>query len=289
MIRNISIIGGDLRIVFLAKMLAKEEYKIKVYGLENSKEIKECKNIIECNSIEDAIENCNIVISAIPFSKDGTTLNAPLCSDEILIARFLEKIENKILIAGNINAEIMEKAKERNIKCVDLMKKEELVIYNTIATAEGAIQIAVEETTKTIFDSNILVLGFGRVGKVVAERFKGLKANVYCEARKEEDIAWIKTYGYNDIHLEKIDNELDKFDIIINTIPVKIINEEQLKNIKKDCIIIDLASNPGGVDYEKAKEYGIKAIHALALPGKVAPYTSAEFIKGILDGILNNT
>ena len=277
MVHNISIIGGDLRIVYLAKMLTKENYKIHVFGLENSKEINEDNDIKKCNSLEEALEKSNIIVSAIPFSKEGIKLNMPLSNNKISVEEFISKAKSKTLIAGNINSNV-----EENMKIIDLMKIEELVVYNTIATAEGTIQIAMEETNKTIYNSNVLVLGFGRVGKTVAERFNEIKANVFCEARKKEDIAWIKTYGYNSIELKELKQSIHKFDIIINTIPAKIINEEELKLIKKDCLIIDLASNPGGIDFEKAKEYGIKIIHALGLPGKVAPYTSAEFIKEII-------
>ena len=51
-------------------------------------------------------------------------------------------------------------------------------------------------------------------------------------------------------------------------------------------MIIDLASNPGGVDNEAAKERGIKSIWALALPGKVSPSTTADIIKDTIYNVL---
>jgi dipicolinate synthase subunit A len=110
----------------------------------------------------------------------------------------------------------------------------------------------------------------------------GIGAKVYCEARKNEDIAWIKAYGYEPIHLNDLDSHLSKFDIIINTIPFQILDNDRLDLLKKDIVIIDLASNPGGVDRKAAKEKNLKLIWALSLPGKVAPVTSAEFIKETL-------
>ena len=108
---------------------------------------------------------------------------------------------------------------------------------------------------------------------------KGIGGNVYCEARKNVDLAWIKAYGYEQVTLKELKEELNKFDIIINTIPALVLKEEEIKYLKKDCLLIDLASNPGGIDKLAAKEQGIKMIWALSLPGKVAPLTSAEFIK----------
>ena len=143
-----------------------------------------------------------------------------------------------------------------------------------------------EETQRTIHGTKILVMGFGRVGKVLANMLKGIGAEVYCEARKNEDLAWIKAYGYNPVHLNDLNENLNKFDIIINTIPFQILDKERLELLKEDVVIIDLASNPGGVDRRVAREKGIKVIWALSLPGKVAPLTSAEFIKEALYHVL---
>ena len=152
-------------------------------------------------------------------------------------------------------------------------------VLNSISTAEGAIQIAMEETNHTLHDSNILILGFGRIGKVLAKMLNAIGANVYCEARKNEDLAWIKTYGYNVVKLSNLNENLKNKDIIINTIPSIILNEEKLKLLDKNSLVIDLASKPGGVDYEKVSNIGVKVIWALALPGKVAPYSAAKAIK----------
>ena len=114
---------------------------------------------------------------------------------------------------------------------------------------------------------------------------KGIGANVYCEARKNVDLAWIKAYGYEPVRLNELDSNLKNFNIVINTIPSIILEEEKLKLLNEDCLIIDLASNPGGVDRNAAKKIGIKTIWALSLPGKVAPLTSAEFIKDTMYNI----
>ena len=168
----------------------------------------------------------------------------------------------------------------------DFLDDEDFAIYNSIPTAEGAIEIAMRETKMTINSSNCLVLGYGRIGKVLAKMLTGIGAKVYCEARKNEDIAWIKAYGYEPIHLNDLDGTLSKFDIIINTIPFQILDENRLDMLKKDVVIIDLASNPGGVDRKAAREKNIKVIWALSLPAKVAPLTSAEFIKETLYHVL---
>ena len=166
------------------------------------------------------------------------------------------------------------------------MKREELAVLNTISTAEGAIEIAIANTNKIIHGSKVLILGFGRIGKVLARKLAGLSAKVTCAARKDEDLAWIKAYGHNEININTLGENLGEFDIIINTVPHLILNKERMQYVKEDCLLIDLASNPGGIDKKEAKERNLKLIWALALPGKVAPVTTAEFIKDTIYNIL---
>lgn len=286
MIQNISIIGGDLRIVKLAELLAKDNFKIKTYAIEEAEELNKIQKIEKCKTLDETIENAEIVIGPIPLSSNNIQINTPFSKKNITLEELAKKIKNKKFIAGNIKKEFYEYNKDNSSEIIDLLEKEELTILNTISTAEGAIQIAMEETIKTLHSSNILILGFGRVGKTLANMLKGIGANVYCEARKNEDLAWIKTYGYEPITLDNLNENLNKFDIIMNTIPSLILKEKEIKYLKKDCLLIDLASSPGGIDIKEAKEKGIKTIWALALPGKVAPLTSAEFIRDTIYNIL---
>lgn len=288
MYKTVSIIGGDLRIVNLIELLAKDDFLVYTYGLENSEDLVENKNIRRCKNISELVNSSEIIIGPVPMTNDSQNLSAPFSEEKIAIEELLNEManKNKMFLAGQLSEKTISMIQERNINYIDLLKREELVVLNTIATAEGAIQITMENTQKTIHGSNILIMGFGRVGKVLAKMLDGIGAKVSCEARKNSDIAWIKAYGYTPLHLSELENELGNYDIIINTIPFQILDENRLRYIKKDCTIVDLSSNPGGVDRRAARELGIKLIWALSLPGKVAPMTSAEFIKETLYHIL---
>lgn len=281
MIDKISVIGGDLRIVKLIEMLAKDGFEIKTYALEK---IKNIKNVKKCNTLEETIENSDIIIGPIPISSDNTHINTPFSDKLLTIDEFSLKITGKKLIAGSIKPELYQLNDNKDIEIIDILNREELAVLNAISTAEGAIQIAMDESIRTIHGSNVLILGYGRIGRVLAKMLEGIGANVYCEARKNIDLAWIKAYGYKPVHENELSKSLSKYDIIMNTIPAMILDEKKLKKVKKECLIIDLASNPGGVDRTVAKKLKLKTIWALTLPGKVAPLTSAEFIK---DAIYN--
>lgn len=283
---NFAIIGGDLRIIKLAEMLAEEGNTIYTYGLEKAEELKDKKNIVFCEKLKQAIENTEIVIGPIPFSSNGKQINSPFSDITISIREFMHMMNAKILIAGSILPEIYDLANDEYVEIIDIMKREELAVLNTISTAEGAIEIAISNTNRIIHGSEVLILGFGRIGKVLAGKMTGLSAKVTCAARKDEDFAWIKAYGHKATNINTLGEGLAQYDIIINTVPHLVLTPERLQYVKDNCLLIDLASNPGGIDKKTAKDRDLKLIWALALPGKVAPVTTAEFIKDTIYNIL---
>ena len=245
---NFAMIGGDLRTIKLAKMLAEEGNTVYTYGLEQAEELKEIKNIVFCEKLTIAIQNTEVVIGPIPFSSNGKEINSPFSEKNISIRELMHVIHAKVLIAGSITPEIYDLANDEYIEIIDLMKREELAVLNTISTAEGAIEIAISHTNKIIHGSKVLILGFGRIGKVLARKMEGLSAEVTCAARKDEDLAWIKAYGYQATNINTLGENLSQYDIIMNTVPHLILTSERLLYVNQECVLIDLASNPGGID-----------------------------------------
>lgn len=278
--KKISIIGGDLRIVNLAKMMAEDGFEVVTYALEKAEELN---GLAKGNTLEETIQKSEYIVTSIPLSKDGKIVNTPYSDAKLTVQELHNHLQGKKLISGKLDESFRN---DSTIECYDILEMEEYAVLNAIATAEGAIQIAMEEYPKTLSGSNILVMGFGRIGKILAKMLQGIGANVYCEARKEPDLAYIKAYGYTPIHLKDLDQHLPKFDIIINNIPVLVLDENRLNQVKKDVLILDLASNPGGVDFEYAKQNNLKTIWALALPGKVAPVSAAQYIRDTIYNIL---
>lgn len=240
-----------------------------------------------CPTVEEAISASKVVIGPIPVTSDRRNLSMPFSNVKLPVDEFISKLSCKAFIAGTISEEQRKVLEEKNVKYVDVLKREEFTVLNTIATAEGTLQIAMEETQRTVHGSKVLVMGFGRIGKVLAKMLDGIGAKVSCEARKNEDISWIKAYGYEPIHLNNLNENLGDFDIIVNTIPFQILDSKRLDLVKKDVVLIDVASNPGGIDRKAAKEKDLKVIWALSLPAKVAPLTSAIYIKETIDHVLN--
>src|SRR5699024_7365838 len=148
---------------------------------------------------------------------------------------------------------------------------EEMQVLNAVPTAEGAIQVAMEEMDITLHGSNAIILGYGRIGRALAKMLQGIGVNVYVEARDVTDLAWIKNNGYYPVPLKKLQCYLSKMDVIFNTVPVVILDQALLNQLQKDSIVIELASKPGGVDLDFAEKSDVNVIQAQGLPGKVAP------------------
>lgn len=287
---NISVIGGDLRTAILAEMYANEKTTIYTYGLEKYfEENLKKSNIVICKNLEEAIWNSEYIISGMPFTKDKINVNALFASSEIKLEElknvFLKQNNKKIFFAGGIPESLCDNI--YNVEFVDLLKIEELTILNAIPTVEGTIKIVIDKRIETIHESNILVCGFGRIGKILCDRFYKLGANIYCVARKDSDLAWIRENRYIPLKYSELQYYANKLEIVINTVPYMVLDKENLNLFNKNTLFIDLASSPGGIDSKYAQEEGFNVITALGIPGKEAPKTAAKYIKEILDNNIN--
>ena len=205
---KIAVIGGDLRTSNLAKMFEEDGNEVSVYGMEKSDEIMEDDKLKKCKTINEAIENADIVIGSVPFAKDNDKMYAIFSDKDIKINDLAKKkYKGKIFIAGGIDQKSYDILSQKYEKVIDVMKREDLVILNTIATAEGTIELAIKNTDKILSGSKVLVLGFGRVGKVVASKFKALDTEVTCAARKPTDLAWMKAFGYECLDINHLGKE----------------------------------------------------------------------------------
>lgn len=279
MARTISVIGGDLRQLTLAELLQNDGFDVFVFGFgENSK-----SDIYKFSKNLDEALNSDILILPMPLSIDKINLNTPFQKEKISLSD-LKSTRASLILGGRIFDEIYELFENKTV--IDYYEREELMIKNSVPTAEGAIELAICETPFTLSHSNILIAGYGRISKVLSRLLKEMGANVSISARKYSDLAWIDVNGYNAIHSKDIEKNISSYDIIFNTVPALLFDENALKKVKKDTLIIDLASKPGGVDFEKAQDLGVRVIWALSLPGKTAPLTSGNIIKETVSNIL---
>lgn len=282
--KKITILCGDQRNLMLAKLLSEDGHKVMLYGFE---EISEDENLIINNDFKSAIEFSNIIIGPVPFIGENEKLYTDNDKYALSIKNVFESLtKDQTLMGGYITEDYKSLGEKYPFKLIDFYERDEMRISNAIPTAEGVIQNAMGHMETTMHGSNIMVLGFGRVGKMLSKMLSGIGANVYTAARSHKDISWIKAYGYKPVLLNEIDKYFDEIDVIFNTIPHVSLDESMLKLLNKNTLIFDNASNPGGVDYEKAKEIGIKTFRLLGVPGETAPITAAQCIKDTVFNII---
>lgn len=284
MFRTVSVIGGDLRQLTIAGMLAADGYDVIIYGFD--RDIK-TDDLTHADTLSAALDS-EIIILPVPVTFDNIKVNMPF-SDEVLALKSLTDGINplSIVFGGRISRSLSSELESRGIMHRDYMKRDELAIRNAVPTAEGAIEIAISETPITLHGSKCLVMGYGKVGKVLARFLDGLGANTYVEARKYADLALIESHGCIPLTMKEAKTRINEFDVIFNTIPALVLTKDVLSGVNPNSLIIDLASKPGGVDFESARELGVKVIWALSLPGKVAPVTAGIIIKDTITNMLS--
>jgi len=263
---NFLFLGGDMRSVYAAQRLG-ERFDCFLYGF-NELDIKQLREITKFKSL----------VLPLPASRDEVNINAPFSKAQIPISIIPQAVEaGGTVYCGKATSEIARICAENNLTLVDYFEREELIIKNAIPTSEGCIEIIFRERGSTIFGAEILLTGFGRVSKVLAKHLLALGAGVTVTARKYSDLAWAEIEGCKVVHLSKIDEALQNFDVIINSVPAVIFGADSMKKFKPGCLLIDLASEAG---FEEMA--GV--IHALSLPGKCAPVTAGQIVA---DTILN--
>ena len=277
-----AIIGGDYRYKLLKDLFENEGYIASIYG-----------NIYteSTDSLDSCILDSKAVICPIPITKNNDTINMSE-NFKITIDELLNSMTNhgvKILTAGVIPDSFIKKSEYMGISSTDLFFFFYVAINNAIPTAEGAIMTAIQESDRVLFRSKILVIGYGRCGKILSNMLKGIGADVSITYRKKSDEAYISAYGCSPVDIRYFERHLSEYDFIFNTAPALILNKENLKRIRKDTVIIDIAQAPGGIDYSYARKLNLKALYCPGLPGRVAPYTAAEILKSaIIDIVLES-
>ncbi|MDD3839258.1 MAG: dipicolinate synthase subunit DpsA [Clostridia bacterium] len=275
---NYLIAGGDDRQLELYKFMLDMGYRVNIVGFDDFKQ----------NNIFEYLKESEIIIFPVPSITNKVFLNSRYSNKTYIFNELLEYINKDSKVFGS---KFNETARlfflTNNIEFYDLTENQEFSILNSIPTAEGVIQIAMEKSNITIHNSRVLILGFGKSGKCITHLFKSMGADVTVEARKSSDLAWIEQYACKGIHLNQLKYALKDKDFIINTIPTMILDEEMLNLVNKETIIIDIASKPGGVDFMAAKRLGITADIYPGLPGKIAPKSSAKIIYKIFSRILS--
>lgn len=276
--RTAAVLGGDMRQVYLARLLLEDGIDAVTWGLERG----DGPNPVPLHQALEA----GLLILPLPVCRAGS-LNLPLTDTALGAEQLWPRLRFDQLLLGGMTGELAPRLMtDFGLTLLDYYNREETQVANAVPTAEGAIQLAMESTEGTIHGSRCLVVGYGRIGKLLAERLEALGASVAVAARSYSDRAWIAARGYEGLATTRLAGELGRFDLIFNTVPALVFDAERLEEMSRDCLLLDLASAPGGVDPAVAKQIGRRVLCAPGLPGKVAPRSAAKAIRDSIYHIL---
>ncbi len=278
------IAGGDLRFVTLAEKLA-ENNRVYAAGFDRSAAMSEKVQTVD--RISELKERADCLVLPLPATSDGTTVRTPYSGKSISLESLVPTVkEGGIVFGGMLTPDVRRIFEDRNITAADYAVREEFAVLNAVATAEGAIQVAMEELPTTLSGRNVLILGAGRIARALIDKLSGFHTRITIAARKCSDLARARSCGCEAVHINDIGSVIGSSEVIFNTVPAVLLDEKLLKKTAPGCLVIDLASKPGGVDFDTAGMLGIKTVWLLSLPGKVAPVTSGEVIAETIGNIL---
>ncbi|MDR2655032.1 MAG: dipicolinate synthase subunit DpsA [Oscillospiraceae bacterium] len=282
-----AVVGGDLRQAAIANALVQKCRRAQVCGMFMEKETElSSAEIYKTNDISQVFPKAAVIIFPLPVSVDGEFISAPFSEKKLPFDCLKYINKDAQVFAGAVSQAFRDTASKYNIKLWDYFEREELAILNAVPTAEGAVEIALRESPRTLFGQSCLITGYGRVAKAVARLLPAFGAKTAVAARSFRDLARAAADGLETVPMGTLANRLPQADIIFNTVPSNILTQSLLEKVPGDCLIIDLASKPGGLDFGAARELGLKVIWALSLPGKVAPITAGEIILETIENII---
>lgn len=274
--RTFGVIGGDRRQAELARLLASDGHLVRTYGLDRWKPGGE--------TTLDEAASAEVVVLPLPLCRGDGVLN---CEDGAVptLELFRHLRPSQRILAGQVKPGQYQEADDCGLLLEDYFLREEVTVANAAATAEGAVQVAMEQLDRTLLGMNCLILGFGRIGKLLCHRLHGLGAQVTATARKPADMAWIRAYGWRALETDRLDGKLSGFGAVFNTIPSLILDTPLLEQLSRDCLCMDLASTPG-IDLTAAERLGLPHVWARSLPGRLMPKTAAAVIRDAVYYIL---
>ncbi|MBX6378311.1 MAG: dipicolinate synthase subunit DpsA, partial [Clostridia bacterium] len=264
-----AVLGGDRRESEAARYLLQRGALVRMFGVPAD---AVPDGASPCSTVAAALTGAEAVLAPVRGIRPDGTLAAVVQPAPRLTVQDLDGLApGAVFIVGSAPPWLSEAVKARGGDVVELLRRDDFALLNAVPTAEGAIQLAMEHTDITIADSRCLVLGGGRTGIVLAQRLHALQARVTVVARNPAQRALAQALGCGAAAWEDLPRLVEDADILFNTVPAVVLTRNVLLRARPDVLILDLASEPGGVDGDAAHRLGCRVLTAPGLPGRVAP------------------
>ncbi len=237
---NFWVLGGDQRQAHLARLLAEDGHQVHTFAMAPTARLTPEPGL-------EGLGRADVVVLPLPAAGPDGQLYAPSSPVPVPLDAVLDALSpGQLVCGGRVDAAAAARARDRGLEIVDYFAREELAVANCVPTAEGCVQLAMEHLPITVHGARVLVVGYGRVGTVTAQRFHALGAKVTVAARRCEQLAWAGAAGLGTEHIGQLAGWLCSYDLVVNTVPAPVLGEAELADLRPGCLVIDLASSPGG-------------------------------------------
>lgn len=284
---EVTVLGGDARQNEVVVQFLRLGAKVRIYGLPWKAQVQGAT--VPAN-LEDALSGARVIIGPVQaVDEEGNVYTQPGVDRIKLTEGALRKIDPAAVFFVGLGSGYLREACQRcGVNLVEFREWDEFATYNSVPSAEGLIQMAMEASPLTIFGSQCLILGYGRTARTLAWMLRGLGANVTVAARKEKDLASIYAAGFRPLPFDQLSLRIGEADLIFNTVPALVLTRPVIERANPESVILDVASAPGGTDFQAAAERGIRALLAPSLPGKVAPKSAGRIVARVIVRYLEN-
>lgn len=283
---QVVLIGGDARQLEVIRELSDKDATVKLIGYDNLQNA--FSGVTKAELVPETFSGIDAVVLPPVGTGDDGRVDSIFSAQELVLteAHVARLPKHAKMYTGMAKPYLRQICANHQIEVVELFERNDVAIYNSIPTAEGALMMAIQHTDITIHSSRCLVLGMGRTGFTLARMLSSLGARVRMGVHRSEQYARAFEMGWSPFYTSELASAAADADLVFNTVPAKIITAEVIAGLPHRAVIIDLASKPGGTDFRFAEKRGIKAILAPGLPGIVAPKTAGRIIAGVLHRLL---
>lgn len=282
----IAFVGGDARQLEVIKHCIEQDATVYLMGFDNLD--SQYSGARKGDLTPEIRQELDVLVLPIVGTDDDGFVDSIFTSKHIqLTDAWMASLPKKCTVYTGMAKPYLHKLCDRHdISLVELLARDDVAIYNSIPTVEGALMMAIQNTDITLHGSTVIVLGLGRVGMTLARTLQGLGARVRIGVRRSEHLARAHEMNAESFFFDRLPSYVKDADIVFNTVPSLVVTAEVIKQMPAHTLIIDLASKPGGTDFRYAEKRGIKAMLAPSLPGIVAPKSAGRILAVTLSQLI---
>lgn len=279
---HFAFVGGDARQLEVIRACVESDATITLFGYDNWQ--SEFPGMRKEPFLPDKLASVDVLVLPIVGCDDRGKVESIFTHQTLILQEeHIQALAGRATVYTGIAKPYLRGLCEKYaVPLEELLTRDEVAIYNSIPTAEGALMMAIQNTDFTIHGSKVAVLGFGRTGMTLARMLKGIGALVHTGVHRPDHYARAMEQGLNPFYTHRLKELAPELDLVFNTVPKPILTPSVLAHLPSRAVIIDLASAPGGTDFRFAEKRGLKALLAPSLPGIVAPRTAGRILADTL-------